>query len=98
MRRFSTLIFYGIIFLLLSSCLSTRFSTENIMKLKTHMSSDEIVKMFGEPEDVRSTICGKTEKWSCTFWEYGEYGSGRASFTFYKREGKLYLNSYDIDR
>ena len=65
------------------------------------MSSDEIIKMFGEPEDVRSAVCGgknASEKWSCTFWEYGEYGSGRASFTFYKREGKLYLNNYDIDR
>ena len=30
-----TLIFYGIIFLFLSSCLSTRFSTENIMKLES---------------------------------------------------------------
>ena len=62
------------------------------------MSSDEIIEMFGEPEDVRSTTCGKTKKWSCTFWKYGEYGSGRASFTFYKEGGKLYLNDYDIDR
>ena len=23
------------------------------------MSSDEIIEMFGEPEDVRSTMCGK---------------------------------------
>ena len=59
--------------ILLTSCLSTSnqfrtiFSTENIMKLKTHMSSDEIIEMFGEPEDVRSTTCGKTKKWSCTF-------------------------------
>ncbi len=69
------------------------------MKVKTHMSSDEIIKMFGQPEDVRSAICGgKTEKWSCTFWEYGEYGSGNATFTFYDKDGKLYLNSYDIDR
>ena len=68
------------------------------MKLKTHMPSAEIVKMFGQPEDVRSTVCGKTEKWNCTFWEYGEYGSGRASFTFYNKDGNLYLNSYDIDR
>ena len=101
MKRLSTFIFYGIIFLFLSSCLSTRFSTENIMKLKTHMSSDEIIKMFGEPEGVRSSICGGKnggEKWRCTFWKYGDYSSGRASFTFYEKEGKLYLNSYDIDR
>ena len=71
-----------------------------IMKLKTHMSSDKIIEMFGEPEDVRLTTCGKTpsEKWSCTFWEYGDYSSGKASFTFYERDGKLYLNNYDIDR
>lgn len=70
------------------------------MKIKTHMPSAEIIKMFGEPEDIRTGTCGKAhgQAWSCTMWEYGEYGSGSASFTFYNKDGNLYLNSYDIDR
>ena len=79
-------------------CLSIRFSTENIMKLKTHMSSDEIIKMFGEPR-YYITICGEKMAGKVdTFWKYGDYSSGRASFTFYEKDGKLYLNDYDIDR
>jgi hypothetical protein len=86
--------------LFLSSCLSTRFSTESKMKLKIHMSSDEIIKMFGKPEDISVSICGaKTgNTWTCTSWKYGDYSSGKASFTFYERDGKLYLNNYDVDR
>ena len=51
------------------------------------MSAKEIVEMFGEPENIKTGTCGKAhgQAQSCTIWLYGEYGSGRTSFTFYEK-------------
>lgn len=82
------------------SALPSSFTTKNIMDIKIHSSSDSIVKTFGNPTNVKSTMCGGKvgEKWSCTTWTYGEYLYGYAKFTFYHKDNKLFLNSFDIDR
>ena len=58
------------------------------------------MKMFGEPEDIRVSNCGVNlgKPWKCTFWKYGDYSTGKASFTFYEENGKLFINSFDVDR
>ena len=79
--------------------LPNSFNTKNIMEIKVHTSSESIVETFGNPTNVRSAICGKEEeKWNCSTWEYGEIGYGYASFTFYHKDDKLFLNNYNIDR
>ena len=96
-------------FILLTSCtaselnslsFNSNFSTEKVMKLKNDMTSDEIVQMFGNPNSVRTAVCGKAhgQAWDCTFWEYGKYGSGYANFVFQKIGGKLIVNSFEVDR
>ena len=64
------------------------------------MSSDQILEIFGEPKSVSVQTCGTstTNPWSCTTWEYGEYGYHYASFTFAGSPGSLFLNHYNIDR
>ena len=95
--------------ILLTSCTASElnslsfnstFSTEKVMKLENGMTSDEIVQMFGNPNSVRTAVCGKDhgQAWDCTFWEYGKFGSGYASFTFQKMGGKLLVNSFKVDR
>lgn len=80
---------------------SYAFSSENIMKVHQGMSSKEILKMFGQPKNVSQSVCGGSTKsaWSCTTWEYGQFGSDRASFTFSGNSpNSLILNNFSIDR
>lgn len=83
-----------------TSALPRTFTTENILKIRQGMSSDEILSMFGPPKNVSSSICGGLvgEKWRCTTWEYGDFPYDRASFTFNDDNGSLLLNSFDIHR
>ena len=88
--------------LLISGCssLPSSFTTKNIMDIKIHSSSESIVKTFGNPTNVRSSICGSSTNnpWTCTTWTYGESYYGKATFTFYTKDDKLFLNDFDVDR
>lgn len=70
------------------------------MKVKTGMSGDEIISMFGNPKAVRSTTCGgKTfGSWQCVIWSYDSGRYSRSYFYFQKTGGELVLNNFDIDR
>lgn len=69
------------------------------MKIKQGMSSEEIIELFGEPQDISSMVCGTSEKWNCTTWKYENFWSGEsASFTFSGAPGNFKLNHFDIDR
>lgn len=115
MRLLNTLFLFCLISLSLTSCvtqpvnssststssaaLPESFTTENIMKVHQGMTSKEILSLFGEPKNIRSSVCGMPpNQWSCTTWKYGKYGYGRASFTFSGEHGSLKLNNFDIDR
>lgn len=84
---------------LLSAC--TTFPTEKVMKVHQGMSSKEILEMFGKPKNVSQAVCGTQtgNPWTCTTWQYGEYGWGdRASFTFSGEPDNLILNNFSFDR
>ena len=111
MRLFITLCFYCLMPFSLSSCVTSSsntfstsalpasFTTENILKVHQGMSSDEIMKLFGEPKSVRSAICGMSpNQWTCTTWKYGDAPYDNASFTFNGEHGSYRLNNFDIDR
>jgi hypothetical protein len=74
-------------------------NTENILKIHAGMTSDKILEMFGPPKSVRQSVCGGAvgKPWTCTTWEYGEYGE-LASFTFSGDRGSLILNNFDVHR
>lgn len=78
----------------------TAFTTENIMKLYVGMPSDDVIGLFGTPQDISVNSCGKyPNQWTCTTWKYGEtLYSNRASFTFAGEHGELLLNNFDVDR
>lgn len=83
----------------LTAC--TTFPTEKVMKVHQGMSSKEIVSMFGTPKNVSQAVCGSDtgKPWTCTTWQYGEYGYGdRASFTFSGEPDNLILNNFSFDR
>lgn len=81
------------------SALPSSFTTENIMKVHQGMSSNEILKLFGEPKNISSSVCGKPpNQWNCTTWEYGKSPYGTASFTFSGEHGSYLLNNFRIDR
>lgn len=95
---FSFLVFFS--FPLIScSTLSSSFTTENIMKVRQGMSSDEILKLFGEPKSVRSAVCGREpNQWICTTWEYAEFPHERAYFRFSGKPGHYMLNDFEVKR
>lgn len=74
------------------------FTTENIMKLHEGMTSQEILKLFGNPKNISQAVCGGESPWSCTTWEYGKFPYDRASFTFNSGREPALLNSFSVDR
>ncbi len=101
MRIFTTLLFFSLTSVLLFACstLPTSFTNENLMKVHQGMSSNEILKMFGEPKSVDVAVCGMPpNQWTCTTWEYGEFPYDRASFTFSGKHNSLQLNNFSVDR
>ena len=97
MREFAL----GLIFLLLGSCsaLPSTFTTENIMRVHQGMSSDEILALFGKPESISASVCGRPpDQWTCTTWKYGEFPYERASFTFSGEHDSLRLNNFEVNR
>lgn len=69
------------------------------MKVHHGMTSDRIVKLFGNPKNISQAVCGAKygESWSCTTWEYGEFPYDRAVFTFNSNVNPMALNDFDID-
>ena len=75
------------------------FLDKNILSIKVGMTSDEVIELFGNPTNIRTTTCGKKpDTWKCTWWEYGHRYDNNASFTFGGNHGALLLNNYEIDR
>lgn len=79
------------------SYLSEAFTTQNIMTIHTGMTSDQILKLFGDPKNVSQNVCGANH-WICITWEYGEFPYDRASFTFNGNNKHPILNNFDIKR
>ena len=82
--------------LLLSSCYTSRFTSDNAMKLKVGMTSSEVVAIFGKPMKTSAMTCGSgtPNPWSCIIWHYGDF---TPMFTFQQGEdGVLYLNSWNM--
>ena len=91
-----------IIGLILTGCatLPRSFTSENVMSVHQGMGSDEILRMFGTPKNVKQAVCGAStgRAWTCTTWEYGEFPYDRASFTFDSEIGSLVLNNFEVRR
>ena len=80
------------------SYLPETFNTTNIMAVHPGMTSTQLLKLFGTPNNVSERVCGNTHKWKCTTWEYGKFPYDRASFTFNGSSTTLTLNDFDIAR
>ena len=80
--------------LLLSSCYSLKFTSDNVMKLRVGMTSDEVIEIFGKPMSTKATTCGTStgDPWGCILWYYGEY---KPYFIFSEIGGVLFLNSWE---
>ena len=102
MRIFTTLFILSLAPLSLPSCKTfpaTTFTTENIMKVHVGMKSNEILAMFGQPQNISVSVCGKPpNQWTCTDWEYKGLFDERASFTFAGNHDSLVLNNFNVDR
>jgi outer membrane protein assembly factor BamE (lipoprotein component of BamABCDE complex) len=83
-----------------SGYLPAGFSTENIMKVNSELTSEDVHRLFGSPKSISQAICGGAigRTWSCTTWEYGEFPYDKASFTFAPASRKLRINSFEIHR
>lgn len=101
MRAFTTLSFLCLANLAMSSCstLPTMFTNESLMKVHQGMSSDEILALFGQPQDIDIRVCGMPpSQWTCTTWGYEVFPEGNARFTFAGEPDSLILNNFDVDR
>lgn len=77
------------------------FTDENVLVTHIGMSSDEVIKMYGDPKNISQSVCGGATTggtWQCTTWEYGKSPYDNATFTFAEREGARVINSFDIER
>ena len=77
------------------------FNDDNVLATYMGMTSDEVLKMYGNPKSVKKSVCGSQTpggQWNCTTWEYGKFPYDRASFTFYDENGTMKINSFDIER
>ena len=101
-------VYIGLLSFLLASCetmhsaasaLPPSFSTENIMKVKQGMRPEEILELFGDPNSIKTAVCGQAQsRWNCTTWEYGNLPYDRARFTFSGDHGEFLLNDFSIER
>jgi hypothetical protein len=82
--------------LLLSSCYELRFTSNNVIKLKTGMTSTEVIEIFGKPKRTSATTCGTAagKPWSCIIWYYGDITP--SLFFSEGPDGVLYLNSWNM--
>jgi len=61
------------------------------------MSSNEVLKLFGQPDGIDVGVCGKPpNQWNCTTWKY--ILGGGASFTFSGEHNHLKLNNFNVGR
>jgi len=84
-----------------NSTLPNTFTTENILKVQSGMSSNEVLKLFGAPKSVRQDICGSASgnPWECVTWKYGDILYDEATFTFSRKsKDVMILNNFDINR
>lgn len=99
MRIFS--IFFSLCLISLFSCanMPNKFTTENVMKVKQGMSSNEIIELFGEPQSVGASVCGmQPDQWTCTTWKYEEFPNTRGRFVFAGEADSLVLNNFSINK
>jgi hypothetical protein len=80
----------------------SRFTSDNIAALHQGMSTRDVQALFGPPDSVRNTMCGKDEgRWQCEIWSYKREGERNPyitnAFWFSVRQGTL-LNSWDVTR
>ena len=94
-RKTNLLVKVSIISLvLLSSCYASKFTSDNVLKLRVGMTSNEVIEIFGKPIKTEATTCGSAtgKPWGCIFWYYGDYVP---YFVFSQEaDGVLYLNSW----
>jgi len=89
------------LFLAFYICGCSTFTNEKMMKVRQGMTSDEVLKMFGQPKSISQAVCGsKTgSPWNCTTWEYESFfGDETASFTFSGEPDSYVLNNFSINR
>jgi hypothetical protein len=69
------------------------------MKVHQGMGSDDILLLFGKPQNINVSVCGTPpNQWTCTTWEYVGFFDERANFTFSGGHDSLKLNNFNIDR
>ncbi len=91
-----------LLLLILNGCVSfqSRFTQENIMKLRTGMSAEKVVAIFGNPIKTEANTCGQAtgRPWTCITWWYDSTNILYAKrLTFFENEdGRLYLSFWDM--
>ena len=75
---------------------ASNFTSEKIDALHQGMTGAEVQKLFGPPNQVHNTACGREEKWACEIWTYR--GSHSSTFWFSTSGGERLLNSWSVER
>ena len=82
----------------LFGCATGPFTSENIALIQPGMTTTEVEKLFGPAHSIRTTMCGKEEKWQCEIWSYELRNSYRKNtFWFSVRDGRR-LDQWDVTR
>ena len=80
---------------------NTIFTSDNVMRLKVGMTTDEVITLFRRPNRIeRSTCGGKTPggPWPCIVWEYDVEESSDGYVTTRKTNTLTFNGNYDPPR
>lgn len=94
----SRIFFLCLLLLTLNGCVS-RFTQENILRLRLSMPAEEVIAIFGNPIKTEAGTCGQAigRPWTCITWWYDSTSILDAKrLTFHVEDGRLYLNSWHM--
>ena len=75
-----------------------RFTSENIMKIRSYMTSDEIASIFGSPRRTEAKTLGimTGKPWQAVIWYYDTKYYSTKNFTFGQDGNQLILQYWEI--
>lgn len=79
---------------------SSKFTMENIERLRVGMPSEEVKVLLGNPSEIDRRTCGTSTEtpWSCEMWNYKKSNYKTDRLTFQIVGDTKLLNNWSVSR
>lgn len=80
--------------------LPSKFTMENIERLRVGMTSEEVKTLFGNPSEIDRRTCGTSTEapWNCEMWSYKKPNYKTDRMTFQVLGDMKLLNNWSVSR